>query len=168
MKVEKLEKVTILVLPTIQFGLFDLIEVKQKISPSNFHGHEYEDLKSLQSDIDNKGWTLVTWRRRWNSHPSDKATKALRRSRMVWKRKEKNMKENNNNCNPQENQIFRQKLWIPIALKEFIPKEFFDVDVVSCHAMQVDDIEKQRGDAHESPCEITHVPIGNEVVNTYW
>ena len=63
---------------------------------------------------------------------------------MVWKRKEKNIEKNNNNHNLQENQVFKQKSRVSIILKEFMPKRFFDIDVVSCHITQVDDIEEQR------------------------
>ena len=68
-------------------------------------------------------------------------------------------------CNLRENQVFKQKLRVPITLKEFMPKELFNFDVVSCYTTQVDDIEEQKDDTHKSLYEITHVPTGNEDVD---
>ena len=58
----EVEKFTIPILPTIQFGSFDPIEVEQKIAPSTLQKYEYKDEKSLQSDVDDEGWTLITRR----------------------------------------------------------------------------------------------------------
>ena len=44
-------------------------------------------------------------------------------------------------------------------------KEFFDVDVIASHTMRVDNIEENKNNTRESPCEITHVPTGNKEVN---
>ena len=44
-------------------------------------------------------------------------------------------------------------------------KEFFDVDVIASHTMRVDNIEVNKNNTRESPCEITHVPTSNEEVN---
>ena len=44
-------------------------------------------------------------------------------------------------------------------------KEFFDIDVVASHTMQVDHIKEQKNDTREFSCEITHTATGNEEVN---
>ncbi|XP_071928028.1 uncharacterized protein [Coffea arabica] len=84
---------------------------------------------------------------------------------VVWKGKTKDMKESNNYRNFQGSQIFKQKSRTPITLKEFIPKEFFDVDVVASHTTPVDHIEEQKDNTCEFSCEIARVPTDNEEVN---
>ena len=77
-------------------------------------------------------------------YPSNKANNVLTRSVVVWKGKEKDIKKKNDYGNLQGSRIFKQKSRTPVTLKEFMPKEFFDVDVVTSHTTRVDHIEEQK------------------------
>ncbi|XP_071939172.1 uncharacterized protein [Coffea arabica] len=102
----EIKRVMVPVLPTIQFGSLDPMAIEQKGASSTLQEHAYEDEKAVQPDVDDKGWTLVTRRRRRHSRPSSKANKALTRSLVIWKGKEKDVKRNNDCRNLQESRIY--------------------------------------------------------------
>ncbi|XP_071932994.1 uncharacterized protein [Coffea arabica] len=156
------KRIMVPVLPIIQFGSLDPTEIKQEGTHSTLQEHVYEDEKALQPDVDDEGWTLVTRRRRRKSYPSSKASKVLTRSMVTWKKKEKDVKKTNDCRNLQGGRIFKQKSRTPITLKEFLPKKFFDVDVVASHTTRVDHIEEQKDNARKSLCEMARASIGNE------